>query len=88
MQLALNLAAGVGTTVPMLGGLMALNPQHLRELIFADQLPGAAWVLFGLIIIFGSATMGSAIMALGCTQKCHASGGKTQAEFAAARGPR
>jgi hypothetical protein len=65
--LAVNLAAGAGVATLMLGGLLALNPGGLRELIFADRTPGAALALlgFGFLITFGSAAMGSAIMALG-----------------------
>jgi hypothetical protein len=65
--LAINLVIGVCIAVLMLGGLLALNPGGLRHLIFADRAPGAAlWLLlFGFLVTFGSAAMGSAIMALG-----------------------
>ena len=65
--LAVNLAIGVTIAVLMLGGLMALNPGGLRHLIFADRAPYAALGLlaFGFLITFGSAAMGTAIMALG-----------------------
>lgn len=65
--LAINLAIGVCIAVLMLGGLLALNPGGLRHLIFADRASGAALglLLFGFLITFGSAAMGSAIMALG-----------------------
>ena len=65
--LAVNLAIGIGIAVLMLGGLLALNPGNLRHLIFADRAPWAALglLLFGLLITFGSAAMGTAIMALG-----------------------
>ena len=43
-----------------------LNPGGLRHLIFADRAPGIALgLLFGFIVTFGSAAMGSAIMAAG-----------------------
>ncbi len=53
--------------VLMLGGLLALNPHGLRDLIFSDRSPGVAigLLLFGLTITFGSVVMGSAIMAIG-----------------------
>jgi len=65
--LAVNLAIGIAVAVLMLGGLMALNPLRLRELILADAAGGAALVLllFGFLITFGSAAMGSAVMMLG-----------------------
>ncbi len=69
--LAVNLAVGAGVTALMLGGLLALNPGGLRELIFADRTPGAVLALlgFGFLITFGSAAMGSAIMALGARER-------------------
>ena len=65
--LAVNVLAGVSAAVVMLGGLLALNPGGLRDLMFADRDGGIALalLLFGLIITFGSVAMGSAIMALG-----------------------
>ncbi len=80
--LAVNLAIGVIAAVLMLGGLLAVNPGNLRHLIFADRSPGAALglLLFGFLITFGSAAMGSAIMALGHKpRKDNGSGGKAQA---------
>ena len=64
--LAVNLAAGIAITVLMLGGLLALNPNGLRDLIFADRdgIAALALLAIGLLITFGSAIMGSAIMAL------------------------
>jgi hypothetical protein len=65
--LAGNLLAGAAASAVMMGGLLVLNPQHLRELIFADQgsIVALGLLLFGLLITFGSAAMGSAIMTLG-----------------------
>ncbi len=65
--LAINLAAGAAAAVLLLGGLLALNPHGLRDLIFADRSPATAigLLLFGLLITFGSTAMGTAIMALG-----------------------
>jgi hypothetical protein len=65
--LAINLAAGILVATLLLGGLLALNPLHLRELIFADDSPGTALglLLFGFVVTFGSAAMGTAIMAMG-----------------------
>ncbi|MBR0785486.1 hypothetical protein [Bradyrhizobium iriomotense] len=65
--LAINLAIGACAAVLLVGGLLWLNPGHLRELIFADRTPGIALVLLlaSFLITFGSAAMGSAIMAQG-----------------------
>jgi hypothetical protein len=65
--LAINLAAGICLAMLLIGGLMWVNPGHLRELILADASPGTAFglLLFGFIITFGSAAMGSAVMAMG-----------------------
>ncbi len=65
--LLVNLAIGVAVAALMLGGLLALNPANLRELIFADRAPAVAigLLLFGLIATLGSTAMGTAIMSLG-----------------------
>ena len=65
--LAINLAAGMAVAALLVGGLLALNPGGLRDLIFADNSPGTALglLLFGFVVTFGSAAMGSAIMAMG-----------------------
>jgi hypothetical protein len=65
--LAVNLMIGVAIAVLMFGGLMALNPHGLRDLILADRAGGAALglLLFGFLVTFGSAAMGTAIMMLG-----------------------
>jgi hypothetical protein len=65
--LAINLATGACAATLLVGGLLLLNPAHLRELIFADHAPGVAiFLLLGsFLITFGSAAMGSAIMAQG-----------------------
>ncbi|HUI15245.1 MAG TPA: hypothetical protein VL048_17445 [Xanthobacteraceae bacterium] len=65
--LLVNLAIGVAVAVLMLGGLMALNPGNLRDLIFADRSPAVAigLLLFGLVVTLGSTAMGTAIMSLG-----------------------
>ncbi len=65
--LLINLAVGVAVAVLMLGGLLALNPGGLRDLIFADRSPAMALglLLFGLIVTFGSTAMGTAVMTLG-----------------------
>ncbi len=78
--LAINLAAGVSVALIMLGGLLALNPGHLRELIFADRMSFAAFglLLFGLVVTFGSVAMGSAVMMLGKENKKNGGGGKRE----------
>jgi hypothetical protein len=65
--LAINLAIGACAAALLVGGLLWLDPGHLRELIFADRAPGIALLLLlgACIITFGSAAMGSAIMAQG-----------------------
>lgn len=64
--LAINLSIGIAAAILMLGGLLALNPARLRDLIMADQSPflSAGLLLFGLVITFGSVAMGTAIMAM------------------------
>jgi len=65
--LAVNLAIGVVVAVLMLAGLLVLNPDNLRDLIFADRSPATALglLLFGFLITFGSVAMGTAVMAIG-----------------------
>jgi hypothetical protein len=65
--LAINLAIGIVVAALLVGGLLALNPGGLRDLIFADESPVAALglLVFGFVVTFGSAAMGSAIMAMG-----------------------
>jgi len=69
--LAINLAIGVSVALLMLGGLLAINPLNLRHLIFADRDAAAALglLLFGFLITFGSAAMGTAVMTLGTPRK-------------------
>jgi hypothetical protein len=76
--LAINLAAGFAAALLMLAGLLAINPLHLRELIFADG-AALALLLFGLTVTFGSAAMGSAVMMLGKERRNErGSGGKAE----------
>ena len=65
--LAINLAIGVAAAALMLGGLLAINPYGLRDLIAADRSPLTALglLLFGFVVTFGSVAMGTAIMAIG-----------------------
>lgn len=65
--LAVNLLIGGSVAALMFGGLLTLNPLRLRDLILADRASGAALglLLFGFLITFGSAAMGTAIMMLG-----------------------
>jgi hypothetical protein len=71
--LAINLAAGVALACLLVGGLLWLNPGGLRHLIFTDRSPAVALglLMFGFVVTLGSATMGSAIMALGRREKDH-----------------
>lgn len=65
--LAINLAAGLGVAVLIVGGLLALDLGGLRHLILDDRSPGVALALLSMsfFVTFGSAAMGTAIMALG-----------------------
>jgi hypothetical protein len=71
-----NLAAGLAAAVLLFGGLLLLNPSNLRDLILSDRSPETALVLllFGLVITFGSAAMGTAIMMIGRRRKPPPSG--------------
>lgn len=62
-----NLAAGLTAAALLFGGLLVINPGHLRDLILSDQSPEIALLLllFGFVITFGSAAMGTAIMMIG-----------------------
>ena len=65
--LAINLLIGITVAALLVGGLLLLNPGGLRHLIFTDRSPWIAvgLLLFGFVVTFGSAAMGSAIMAAG-----------------------
>jgi len=65
--LAINFAAGAALAAVLVGGLLVLNPYSLRDLILADSAPGTALglLLFGFVVTFGSAAMGTAIMMAG-----------------------
>ncbi|MBR0714460.1 hypothetical protein [Bradyrhizobium liaoningense] len=78
--LAINLAIGAVAAVLLVGGLLLLNPGHLRELIFADRAPGVAiFLLLGsFLITFGSTAMGSAIMSQGRKDDDDKGGGGTR----------
>ncbi len=84
--LAINLVIGIAVAGLMLGGLLMLNPGHLRDLILADRDGYAALGLlaFGLVVTFGSVAMGTAIMALGRTRRTDGDGGGTRGRAAAA----
>ena len=65
--LAVNLGIGLSAAVLLLGGLLAVDPGGLRDLIIADREPAVALglLLFGFLVTFGSVAMGTAIMTLG-----------------------
>lgn len=91
--LAINLAIGACAATLLVGGLLWLDPWHLRELIFADRSPGIAiGVLLGsFLITFGSVAMGTAIMAIGRIERKHDDGprggtGEPALQALAARG--
>jgi hypothetical protein len=80
--LAINLAAGMAVAALLVGGLLVLNPFNLRDLIFADRSPGTALglLLFGFVVTFGSAAMGTAIMALRQADDAGPRGGRLAAQ--------
>jgi hypothetical protein len=82
--LAINLAIGACAAALLVGGLLLLNPSHLRELIFADHAPGIALVLLlaSFLITFGSTAMGSAIMAQGRKDDDDNHGGGRESQLA------
>ena len=65
--LAINLAVGAAVTMLLVGGLLALNPGGLRDLILADRSPGIAIALLlgSFFVTFGSVAMGTAVMTAG-----------------------
>jgi hypothetical protein len=65
--LAINLVIGAVIAVLMIVGLLAINPLNIRHMIFSDREPVAVIgvLVFDFFITFGSAAMGTAIMALG-----------------------
>ena len=69
--LAINLGIGAALAVFLVGGLLALNPGGLRDLIRADSTPlvPIALLLGGFIITLGSTAMGTAIMAMGVGER-------------------
>ncbi|MDN5000954.1 hypothetical protein ACFQZO_08675 [Bradyrhizobium sp. GCM10027634] len=88
--LAINLAIGACAATLLVGGLLWLNPGHLRDLIFADRAPGIglALLLASFVITFGSAAMGSAIMAQGRKQDDSKGSGGGTSRLAAQKLPR
>ncbi len=80
--LLVNLAIGAAAAALLLGGLLLLDPYGLRGLIAADRSPAAALALlgFGFVITFGSAAMGTAIMALGGRRLDRDGGRRAKAE--------
>lgn len=69
--LAINLGIGVVLAVLLVGGLLVLNPGGLRDLILADRSPlvPIGLLLGGFIITLGSTAMGTAIMAMGVSER-------------------
>ena len=69
--LAINLGIGVVLAVLLVGGLLALNPGGLRDLILADRSPlvPIGLLLGGFIVTLGSTAMGTAIMAMGVGER-------------------
>lgn len=75
--LAINLAAGAAVAVLLVSGLLMLNPGGIRDLIFADRNPVVAMFLLlgSFFVTFGSAAMGTAIMAQGRSEDDDRGGG-------------
>ena len=75
--LAINLAVGISIAALLIGGLLWLDLGGLRHLILADRAPAVALglLLFGFVVTFGSAVMGSAIMAMGRRENDRPRGG-------------
>ena len=65
--LAVNLAGGIAVAAIAVGGLLLLDIQGLRHLIFADRSPALALfvIFFSFVVTFGSWVMGTAIMRIG-----------------------
>lgn len=65
--LAINLASGIAVALLLLTGILLLNPHRIRDLLLADENGVLVLLLIGcgFIVTFGSVAMGSAIMALG-----------------------
>ena len=61
--LAVNLMVGIAIAALMLGGLLALSPRLLA--LVAHDWTAFALLLFGFVVTFGGAAMGSAVMMLG-----------------------
>ena len=81
-MLAINLGIGLLIAAMLAAGLLWLDVGGLRHLILADRSPAVALglLLFGFVITFGSAAMGTAIMALGPREKAdHPRGGTGKA---------
>ena len=85
--LAINLAAGTAVAVLFVGGLLALNPAGLRDLILSDSSPCTAlgMLLLGFVVTFGSTAMGTAIMAMGADDNDEPRGGLRVAKQEVAR---
>lgn len=80
--LAINLGVGISIATLLVGGLLWLDLGGLRHLILADRSPEVALglLLFGFVVTFGSAVMGTAIMAMGRREReGRPGGGKRQA---------
>ncbi|MGV7217526.1 hypothetical protein [Bradyrhizobium sp. UFLA05-112] len=75
--LAINLAIGACAATLLVGGLLLINPAHLRDLIVADSSPVVAILLLlgSFLVTFGSAAMGTAIMAQGRKENDGGGGG-------------
>lgn len=80
--LLINLTAGVAVAVLLLGGLLLFNPGNLRGLIVSDRTPYTPLLLllFGFVITFGSAAMGTAIMTIGSGRRGRPRSGGVRSE--------
>ena len=71
--LAVNLKNGITIAALMLGGLLALSPRLLA--LVAHDWSAFGLLLFGFVVTFGSAAMGSAVMMLGRQPRAEQGGG-------------
>jgi hypothetical protein len=88
--LLVNLGGGLAAAAMLFGGLLLVNPAHLRDLILSDRSPEIALILmlFGFLITFGSAAMGTAIMTIGRRRAPPSGGRRADVQPAAVRAGR
>jgi hypothetical protein len=73
---AIKLGIGVAALVLLLGGLFALNPGGLRDLVLGNPAMALALgaVLLGSLVAFGAVAIGAAVLMIGREERqpgCH-----------------